>query len=62
MNIEYEDDFLPTTTVELIKWLDERYPDTIVTRELSPYEQGYINGVINLIRTLKATLKQEKEI
>ena len=58
---EENEDQLPTTTIELVEWLDKAYPDTITTRELSAYEQGLKNGVIDLIRILKYKL-EEKEL
>jgi hypothetical protein len=57
-----EEQQLPTTTVELVKYLEKVYPDKIVTAEQSPYEQGLQHGVINLIRMLKYNLElDEKE-
>lgn len=52
-------DELPSKSYDLIKLLEEMYPDKIVTRELSAYEQGYQNGVIDLIRKLKLLLESE---
>ena len=59
--MEIEEQQLPTTIEGLIEWLEETYPDKIVTRELSPYEQGYQNGVINLIRTLRFNYLEREE-
>ena len=50
---------VPGNSLELVQWLEELYPDKIVTRELSSYEQGYQNGVIDLIRMLKIKLESE---
>ena len=44
---------LPTTIDELIEWLDEVFPDKIVTAELSAYEQGKQHGVIETVRYIK---------
>ena len=52
-------DYLPPTTIELVEWLEELYPDKIVTREQSSYEQGYQHGIIELIRNLKNKLESE---
>ena len=52
-------DILPSTTIELVEWLEELYPDSIVTREQSSYEQGYQHGIIDLIRNLKNKLESE---
>jgi hypothetical protein len=55
-----EEQQLPTTTKELVEYLDTVYPDKIVTAEQSPYEQGLQHGVINLIRMLKYNLEIEE--
>ena len=44
---------LPQNSLDLIRILDEEYPDIIITKELSPYEQGKLHGAIELIRRLK---------
>lgn len=49
---------LPTSLDELIDWLDRAYPDTIVTAEQSPYEQGKLHGRVELIRTIKQIQKE----
>jgi hypothetical protein len=46
-------DILPFKTSELLKYLEGAYPDKVTTRELSAYEQGRQDGVIDLIRHLK---------
>ena len=43
---------LPLKTLDLLRQLEDMYPDKIVTRELSPYDQGKQHGVIELIRHL----------
>ncbi len=44
---------LPLKTLELLRQLELDYPDRMITRELSPYEQGKVHGVIDLLRHLK---------
>jgi len=44
---------LPVKTLDLLRQLEVDYPDRIITKEISPYDQGYRNGVIDLIRHLK---------
>jgi|JYMV01.1.fsa_nt_gi hypothetical protein len=44
---------LPTKTLDLLRQLEKDYPDSIQTKEMSPYEQGKQHGVIELIRYLK---------
>ena len=44
---------LPVKTLDLLRQLEADYPDRIITKEISPYDQGYRNGVIDLIRHLK---------
>jgi hypothetical protein len=46
-------DNLPLKTLDLLRQLEKEYPDRIVTKELSAYEQGKLNGVIELIRHLQ---------
>lgn len=50
---------LPLKTLDLLKQLEKEYPDKIVTRELSPYEQGKLHGAIDLIRYLRHLEKGE---
>lgn len=44
---------LPIKTLDLLRKLEEDYPDRVVTREMNPYEQGKQHGVIELIRHLQ---------
>ncbi len=44
---------LPIKTLDLLRQLEVDYPDRVITKETSPYDQGYIHGVIDLIRHLK---------
>ena len=53
-------DTLPHSTLDLLKMLEQEYPDKIVTKELSPYEQGKLHGAIELIRSL-IDLKEQGE-
>jgi|APSaa5957512535_1039671.scaffolds.fasta_scaffold05739_9 hypothetical protein len=46
-------DNLPVKTLDLLRKLEQDYPDRVITRELSSYEQGKVNGVIELIRHLQ---------
>ena len=55
-----EEQQLPASAIDLVKWLDSNYPDKIVTRELSPYEQGRLHGVIDLIRALRVSYSLEE--
>jgi hypothetical protein len=43
-------------------WFENAYPDKIVTAEQSPYEQGKIHGVIELIRKLKQINNEREEL
>lgn len=43
---------LPLKTLDLLRQLEVDYPDKVVTKEMSPYEQGKLHGVIELIRYL----------
>lgn len=38
---------------QLIEWLELRYPNKLPTKELTPYEQGVLQGQIALIESLK---------
>ena len=51
-------DTLPLKTLDLLRQLEEAYPDKIITRELSSYEQGKQDGVIELIRHLNIIKEQ----
>lgn len=51
---------LPPKTLDLLRQLEEAYPDKIITRELSSYEQGKQHGVVELIRHL-TILKDQGE-
>lgn len=46
-------DHLPSKSLDLLKQLEKDFPDTMITKELSPYEQGKLHGIIDLIRYLK---------
>ena len=46
-------DKLPYNTLDLLKALEEEYPDKVVTKEMSAYQQGRLHGVIDLIRRLR---------
>jgi hypothetical protein len=46
-------DRLPLKTLDLIKILETEYPDRIVTKQMDPYEQGRLHGVIELLRRLR---------
>lgn len=59
---EEHDDYLPATAIELVEMLSEHYPDKIVTRELSPYEQGKLHGVIDVIRILRLRYSLDEEL
>ena len=50
---------LPVKTLDLLRRLEEDYPDKVVTREMSPYEQGRLHGVIELIHHLQQLEKGE---
>ena len=50
---------LPLKPLDLLRQLEEDYPDRVETRELSAYEQGKQHGVIELIRYLKRLEKGE---
>jgi len=52
---------LPRKTLDLLRQLEKEYPDKIITRELSPYDQGKIHGVTQLIRHLQQLEKGEDE-
>lgn len=53
-------DELPVKTLDLLRQLEKEYPDKVITRELSPYEQGKQHGVIDLIRYLKRLQEGEE--
>lgn len=61
MDIYEEDEVLPKDIYGLVTFLNEMYPDKIVTAEQSPYEQGKIHGIIELIRMLKSRYNYEKD-
>ena len=46
-------DKLPRNTLDLLKKLDELYPDQMPTDKLSDFELGKKAGVIELLRLLK---------
>lgn len=50
---------LPTKSVDLLRYLEQVYPDKVIAKELSPYEQGLQHGVINLIRHLQQVKQGE---
>ena len=52
-------DSLPLKTLDLLTQLEKEYPDKIVTREQSLYEQGRLHGFIDLIRKLRQLEKGE---
>jgi hypothetical protein len=45
-------DRLPSTTIDLLKKLEEMFPDQMVTEEMSDFERGKKAGVIELLRLL----------
>lgn len=45
-------DKLPSTTIDLLKKLEEMFPDQMVTEEMSDFERGKKAGVIELLRLL----------
>jgi hypothetical protein len=48
--------------LKLIEQLELAEPDRVnTTRELSPYEQGWQNGRIDLIRYIKQLLEDKEE-
>ena len=46
-------DKLPSKTLDLLKALEDEFPDKIITKEMNPYQQGRLHGVIDLIRRLR---------
>lgn len=56
-----DEEVLPKDAYELVKYLDHLFPDKIVTAEQSPYEQGKLHGIIELIRRLKYVYTEEKD-
>jgi len=46
-------DSLPSKTLDLLRQLEKEYPDSVVTKEMSPYDQGKLHGVIEMIRLLQ---------
>lgn len=56
-----EEEVLPKDAYELVKYLDRLFPDRIVTAEQSPYEQGKLHGIIEVIRRLKYVYTEEKD-
>lgn len=44
---------LPSTTADLIKELDLRFPDVVEILDLGPFERGKQVGVVQLLRELK---------
>ena len=52
-------DNLPLKTLDLLRQLENDYPDRIITKEMSLYEQGRLHGIIDLIRHLQQLEKGE---
>jgi hypothetical protein len=44
---------LPSRTIDLLDKLEELFPDTMITEDLSSFERGKRAGVIDLLRLLK---------
>jgi len=44
---------LPSKTIDLLDKLEELFPDTMITEDLSSFERGKRVGVIELLRLLK---------
>ena len=51
---------IPTSSRDLIKQLDKRYPDVLdIDGTLSPFERGKMVGVVLLLRELKQAIEKE---
>lgn len=47
------------TIEKVLQKLKEVYPDKIVTRELSSYEQGKLHGAIDVVRYIERLLEEK---
>lgn len=50
---------IPIKSYDLIKQLEERFPDELDVADAPPFERGKKAGVVELIRELKYYLKEK---